>query len=243
MPLVVARAVGVVGAEQADDVATAAAAPAIAAAAEKQTADDSWKWLAYALVVAGAAVGWALFKWRDPKPFVPGAGISLFAPMYILAQSIERFLEPFTTGLGATKDSDGVTGAKDAKTTKKAAQKARDDALALALGGTEASGAATTTNPAAALRTAAQAQALVDRIRRNKTLIAWGIASAVAMVACGAFGVRLLAAAGFDVPVFWDIAITGLAVGSGTKPLHDLISNIQKSKTAKEDPANVATAD
>jgi len=32
------------------------------------------------------------------------------------------------------------------------------------------------------------------------------------------------------------IALTGLAVGSGTKPLHDLISDVQKAKEQREDP-------
>jgi hypothetical protein len=31
-------------------------------------------------------------------------------------------------------------------------------------------------------------------------------------------------------PLWMDIAVTGLAVGAGTKPLHDLISKIEKSK-------------
>jgi hypothetical protein len=30
--------------------------------------------------------------------------------------------------------------------------------------------------------------------------------------------------------------ISGLAVGSGTKPLHDLISSLQKAKEEREDP-------
>jgi hypothetical protein len=63
------------------------------------------------------------------------------------------------------------------------------------------------------------------------------------MLACGAFGVGLLAASGFKIPVFWDIAVTGLAVGSGTKPLHDLISHLQKSKDAKANPPGVGVTD
>src|SRR5438477_102182 len=43
-------------------------------------------------------------------------------------------------------------------------------------------------------------------------------------------------AIGFDIPAEVDMAVTGIAIGSGTKPLHDLISNLQKSKEKKEDP-------
>jgi hypothetical protein len=33
-----------------------------------------------------------------------------------------------------------------------------------------------------------------------------------------------------------DIVVTGLAIGGGTKPLHDLISNMSNGKTAKDPP-------
>src|SRR5204862_2075564 len=111
----------------------------------------------------------------------PGADISLFAPLYILAQGIERVLEPFTSVFGKTDGS-----------TKNDAANERDAQLAQGN-----------------LTEAAAAQALVNRIRRNRAVITWGLASFLAMVACGAFGIRLLAYARFDVPPFWDIVITG----------------------------------
>jgi hypothetical protein len=39
-----------------------------------------------------------------------------------------------------------------------------------------------------------------------------------------------------------DLLVTGLAVGGGTKPLHDLISNLQASKEAKKDPPQVISS-
>jgi hypothetical protein len=33
-----------------------------------------------------------------------------------------------------------------------------------------------------------------------------------------------------------DLLVTGLVVGAGTKPLHDLVSNIEHGKNAKLDP-------
>lgn len=57
------------------------------------------------------------------------------------------------------------------------------------------------------------------------------------MALCGLFGILLLRLVGLKgVPAECDIVLTGLAVGSGTKPLHDLISNVQKAKDQKEDP-------
>jgi hypothetical protein len=90
---------------------------------------------------------------------------------------------------------------------------------------------------------AAAWQRVVDRIRRNTAVIAWGLASLLGMVLCGLFGLFMLRLIGFpDVPKEVDIVISGLAVGSGTKPLHDLISNIQKAKETKEDPTEKKAA-
>jgi hypothetical protein len=157
-----------------------------------------------------------MFEWQDPSPPTPGPDISIFAILYILAQGIERVLEPLTPAFGGAEGK-----------SKDEAANERDAALAA---------------DAPNLELAAQMQALVNRIRRNRAIIVWGAASLLAMLACGAFGIRLLAIAGFDVPIFWDLAITGLAVGSGSKPLHDLISNIQKSKENREDPNAVQTS-
>lgn len=200
-----ADAAGVVTAEQVRE--------HVAAAPEDEGSDLAWVVSAWLLVVGGAFAGYGLYEWIDPKAFAPGPEISLFAPLYILAQGIERLLEPFTPAFGSAEGK-----------TKKEAVNERDQALA-----------------EANLNLCAKKQALVNRIRRNRAVIVWGAASLLAMLACGAFGIRLLSAAKFDVPAFWDIALTGLAVGAGTKPLHDLISNIQKAKDNREDPPAVQT--
>jgi len=186
-----------------------------AAAARKPavTADPAYIAAAYVVVVLGGAVGIALWYWLDPEPFDAGAGISVFAPLYILAQSIERVLEPFATYLGAAS-VDGT------RTRKPAAKKEVYDALIEG----NADGAA-------------RWQRIVDRIRRNTTVITWAAASFIGMALCGALGVFFLRMVGFEgAPEEVDIVISGLAVGSGTKPLHDLISHVQKSKEEREDP-------
>jgi hypothetical protein len=61
--------------------------------------------------------------------------------------------------------------------------------------------------------------------------VAWGIAVAVATLASTAGGFYVLhAIAGPEwkgLPVWIDGIVTGIMVGSGTKPMHDLISRIQ----------------
>jgi hypothetical protein len=191
--------------------------PAKAAAKPAVTPDVGAVLIAYGGLVIGAAAGILLWHWRDPAVFQPGTGISVFAPLYILAQSIERFIEPFSNLLGAASPDDAGGGES----------KKKSEAL-------EAVSLAIVSNDLAA---AAKWQRVVDRIRRNTAVIAWGIASAIGMVLCGLFGLLMLRMVGFaGVPEEVDIVISGLAVGSGTKPLHDLISNLQQSKEQKEDP-------
>ena len=49
---------------------------------------------------------------RDPASFTPGDGISVFAPLYIFAQAIERFIEPFSSYLGSAAPDDNQTSKK-----------------------------------------------------------------------------------------------------------------------------------
>jgi hypothetical protein len=182
--------------------------------------DASAVLIAYALVAAGGAFGIALWAWRHPPGFTPGDGISVFAPLYILAQAIERFIEPFSSYLGSAAPD-------DAPADQPAGKKNKADALELL-------------NQAVAMKDAPAAAAwarVVDKIRRNTAVVAWGLASFLGMVLCGLFGLYMMRLVGFTgVPKQVDIVLSGLAVGSGTKPLHDLISNVQKAKEQKEDP-------
>jgi hypothetical protein len=52
-----------------------------------------------ALVLVGAIASWLLYRWIGPSPFVPVEGVSIFALFYIVAQSLERLLEPIANGL------------------------------------------------------------------------------------------------------------------------------------------------
>jgi len=72
-------------------------------------------------------------------------------------------------------------------------------------------------------------------VRHNRAVVMWAIASFLAMLASGSLGLMLLRSVGLTgAPAWADIFVTGLAIGSGTKPLHDLISNLQQSSSQKE---------
>jgi hypothetical protein len=201
--------------------AAPAAAGSSAAATEPQSPDTAYVLLGLALLVLGAVTGLLLDRGSAPLTLKPG--VSAFALFYALAQALERgfeILQLLWPTLGRTSD-------KGKPVSKTAALRKRDTAVAGAINGAHK----------ATADEAARAQELLERIRMNRALLAWTLTSAVAMAASGYLGLRLLAATadGAERVRLFDVVITGLVVGGGTKPLHDLISNLQASKTKKED--------
>ena len=78
----------------------------------------------------------------------------------------------------------------------------------------------------------------VETCRRLTAVVTWGVATGLAFLLCAQLNITLLQAVranGSGQPPFWaDLLVTGLVVGAGTKPLHDLVSNIECSKDAKQ---------
>jgi hypothetical protein len=115
------------------------------------------------------------------------------------------------------------------------------------------------TKAAAAVSTAQSEAAVATKehhlSQANRAVLMWAIASALAMLVCASVGVFLLRSVETPAPTAtaastlvklaggttpkpspdnppnrWvDLLVTGLVVGAGTKPLHDLITNIQSS--------------
>jgi hypothetical protein len=152
---------------------------------------------------------------------------SIFAVLYIVAQASERLVEPLMKNVAPQE-------VEHAKAAVKVTAKTRQAAV---LAG----------NPEAAASSAAEesvAQKALDRIQGQRAVIAWAIASSFALIICGLLGLGLIEAVsttdvtGFKEALFRrvDVIVTGLAIGAGTKPLHDLITRIEKSKSAA-DPA------
>lgn len=164
--------------------------------------------IAFALVAAGGGAAWLL---RGAAPLRVSSPMAAYMALLVMATAIERLLEPFTTWLPGRKARDNY-----------------DVAVAGMMNG----------HVTSSLKLVAAMKARVDRSIANRAVVIWGLATAIATSVCGASGFYVLhtiAAAGYspNVPPWVDALATGLIVGSGTKPLHDLISKAQDSKSSK----------
>lgn len=73
----------------------------------------------------------------------------------------------------------------------------------------------------------------IKQEKANKAIVMSAIAFVIAVVLCEVLGLYLLQAVGVEkIPGNLDVIITALAIGGGTKPLHDFIKNIEKTKNA-----------
>ena len=81
---------------------------------------------------------------------------------------------------------------------------------------------------------AAQDQNAVEMCRRLTAVVTWGVATGLSFLLCAKLNITLMqavAANGSGQPPFWaDLLVTGLVVGAGTKPLHDLVTNIERKQ-------------
>jgi hypothetical protein len=153
---------------------------------------------------------------------------SAFAGLFILALTIERVLEPITKMLGP--DTDKLQQERDQ------AVKDADEATAGGNG-----------QPMELLQQrAADAQGTLHWGRQMTAIMTWAVASSLAFILSAFLNVSLLTAVASSTsakPPYWaDLLVTGLVVGAGTKPLHDLVSNVQKASNSKSDPAQVGGA-
>jgi len=159
---------------------------------------------AFAILGVGAWIAWVVYHSGRPSFFVPSSSYVPFAGLFVLAFAIERLLEPFT----------GMIGNPDAVKAQTAAAKT----LAVRSGTPEATDAAKATAKSAANN------------RASRAVVLWAVASVVAMVVSAALGFFLLRSVDSTATSpnrFLDLIITGLVVGAGTKPLHDLVSRVQ----------------
>ena len=119
--------------------------------------------------------------------------------------------------------------------------------------------AAARTAAAAAQREAALAQTKFHRAQGARAVLMWATASVLAMLVCAAAGVFLLRSV--EAPAspaktsaassvssrangpnrVLDLLVTGLVVGAGTKPLHDLITQVQTSSSSSKAKASSPT--
>ncbi|MER7281287.1 hypothetical protein ABT369_43325 [Dactylosporangium sp. NPDC000244] len=187
-----------------------------AAAVATQPASIGSLIVAFGLVAAGGAGSWALYHFgvNADEIHLPDA-TALFGVLFAFATAVERVLEPFARFMPG-QHAKGELEKAVANMANKYHDATLDDLVQVA-----------------------HAKSMVDRGRANRGLISWGIAVALATVASASGGLYLLHSIAGDgwqgIPVWIDAIITGVVVGSGTKPLHDVISKVQKNKEKSED--------
>ena len=166
--------------------------------------------LGLGLAVGGFFTAWSLHGSASSTYRIDNQWSALTG-LFILALAIERALEPFSRKLGPD-------------TTKRKVKK--DEALA-------GSRAADRKGRAPEFDTA------VETCRRLTAVVTWGVATGLGFLLCAVLNITLMQAVranGSGQPPFWaDLLVTGLVVGAGTKPLHDLVANIERGKSSKRD--------
>jgi hypothetical protein len=165
--------------------------------------------------------------------FRPADGVTVFAIFYVLAQAIERLLSPIAKLIPTTAPEGAPAEATVAGglTTRSRALKQRAAAVAACAETQTVAGADITQETARdQAKAAANWHEVLQQTYANASTV-WALGAAAAFVLCAWLDVYLLNAIGvtsWDPPTWIDLLITGLAVGGGTKPLHDLIDRIQK---------------
>ncbi|MEV4629287.1 hypothetical protein AB0J90_23795 [Micromonospora sp. NPDC049523] len=188
-----------------------------AASATSQQAGFGAVLAAFATIGAGGYGAWQIWSSGGAAAIIqPPDTTAVFGTLLVFAAAVERVLEPFSRWFPGRRTE-------------------------AALEQTIVALANRTSNPTHAdLAAVAQAKAQVERARGNRTIVAWGIATALATVASSAGGFYVLhAVAGPEwdgLPVWVDAIVTGVMVGSGTKPVHDLISRVQGAKEQAQNP-------
>jgi hypothetical protein len=197
------------------------------------------------LVALLAATGAAFLSVRNPMPelHLDETGFGVFAPIYFAAQAVERFLEPLASRFNPTNAR--KEDVKDARENKLATQEAAKVAI-------ESTGEHALMAPPEHVVTALQgadvrekdALRRLRKARAERKLIWFMVATVVSCALAGVLGLGILEAMSkgqlTDYLHAIDVGMTGIVIGAGTQPLHDLIVRLQKSKE-NADPATKPT--
>ena len=170
--------------------------------------------LGLGFAVAGGGSAAAVGGVMEQPTLEMSGQMSVWASLFAFAAVVERVLEPFTRWLPG-----------------RAAQRRYDMAVAAMSNGAPG-----------AMAAAARAKADVAQARADRTFLSWGLATGAAAALAAASGFYLLRMVVADpawsaIPMWVDALISGVVVGSGTKPVHDLISRMQRSNEQGSDSA------
>lgn len=172
--------------------------------------------VAAGLGLAGlGAVGAAgIVEMGAPVPFQVDSDVSAFGALFVFAAAVERVLEPFSRWMPGQTE-----------------QERYERAVADMDNGVPG-----------ATAVAAGWKAALDQARASRGLVMWGLATFVATLLSAGSGFYLLRMLNenprWDGIAAWaDALVTGLIVGSGTKPLHDIITKMQRGAITPQTPA------
>ena len=175
------------------------------AASAPTPAPKGWAVLTgFGLTALGGLGAWDIGQVMQPTSFPIAGAPSAFAALFVFAAAVERLVEPLTRFMPGRD-----------------AQAAYERALADMDNGVPG-----------AVHAAAYHKAAADSARASRGIIMWGIATLLATLLAAGAGFYLLrmisADPGWNGVSRWvDALVTGLVVGSGTKPLHDLFTRVQ----------------
>jgi hypothetical protein len=203
-------------------------------------------WRCFAAVALTAIASAALFVITDPNLHLNLTDFVVLAPIFFAAQAIERLLEPIAARYNPPEGEEAAV--KEAREQKIRAQ----DAVAAAISANptqpldQATAAPTALEET--LNTASEneqaAELALRKKRAERKIVWWTAATVISLLLCGALGLGILEAMSTqDLEEYLgaiDIVLTGLVIGAGTKPLHDLIARLEKSKD-NADPATNPT--
>jgi hypothetical protein len=211
--------------------------------ASTETADQTvatrpaFQYIGFAIGMTAIGFGLGLylqnhFHHNMTKLPVLAIGVGSFSLIYIMAQAIERILVPFSWFGGGFL---GGCGAAPGNHSKKGLKKDRQSAM---LKAAQAPASASADEKKELSKKSAETKHSLDQYKANLTGTSFGVAAALAMVVSGYTGTFLLRTVGLNIAGWLDVLVTGLVIAGGTKPLHDLISNISSSSQNKDSTAS-----
>jgi hypothetical protein len=182
--------------------------------------------LSLTAVAAATIIMWfAYANWIKPTAIQIKTGYVPFAGLIVVTTALERLLQPLSQKLLPNDASAGSPAKQAADSTSAAHKAAADPGIAVA-------------DVQQKVKDAAADQAATDAQRTKRAIIFWAIASVCGLVISGGFGFFLLqSVASNHVNSLLDLAVTGLAIGAGTKPVHDLITSIQNTAASGKSTA------
>ena len=165
------------------------------------------------LAAVGALGAWNIHEIAPASTFRVGEPMAIFGALLVFAAAVERVLEPITRWMPGRSE-----------------QERYEKAVADLDNGVPG-----------AMNAVAHYKAALDSARATRGIVMWGIATCVATMLAATSGFYLLRLLSADpgwngVAVWADALVTGLVVGSGTKPLHDIINRMQQNANAPQTP-------